>query len=102
MSDLPYPGYVYQAYPKFVYRSVKRYGGKIEMEGQIVQTKQEHEALGKDWGSSPEDAIQRRETLEELVSTAAAERAFSDQKLSKKAQKEMKAREAATGHHVPE
>lgn len=102
MSDLPYPGYVYHPYPKCIYRSVKRYGGKIEMEMQIVETKQAHDAAGNEWGTSEADAVKRRETLEELVSTAAAERAYSDQKLSKKAQKEMAKKEAATGHHVPE
>ncbi len=97
MSD-----YVYKPYPKFVYRSVKRQDGTIEQQGQIVQTEQEHKALAGDWGISVEEAVKKREALEDLVSTAAAERGVSDQKLSKKAQKEMAKREAATGHHVPE
>ena len=95
-------GYVYQPYPKCIYRSVKKSGGQIETEMQIVQTYQEHMAQSSDWGLSVDDAVARREALEDAVSNAAAERAYADQKLSKKAQKEMAKREAATPHHVPE
>lgn len=97
MSD-----YVYQPYPKWLYRSVKRYGGQIDMESCLVEGPEDHARLPSDWGISPADAIAKREALEDAVSTAAAERAAADLKLSKKAQKEMAAREAATGHHVPE
>ena len=97
MSD-----YVYQPYPKCVYRSVKKSGGIIETEMQIVQTAQEHKALASDWGISVDDAVKKREALEDAVSTAAAERHYTDLKLSKKAQKEKAKQDAATPHHVPE
>ncbi len=96
MSD-----YVYQPFPKMRYRSVKT-GERITLEYCIVNDQREMDALSYDWGGSPEDAKERREKLEEDVSNAAAERAYADQRLSKKAQREMAAKEAATGHHVPE
>ncbi len=96
MSD-----YIHQEFPKMRYRSVKT-GERITTEWCIVQDQDEMEKLSYDWGGSPEDAKARREKLEEDVSNAAAERAYADQRLSKKAQKEMAAKEAKTGHHVPE
>ncbi len=93
--------YVYQPFPKMRYRSIKT-GERITLEYCIVNDQREMDALPSDWGGSPEDAKAQREKLEEDVSNAAAERAYADQRLSKKAQKEMAAKEAATGHHVPE
>ncbi len=93
--------YVYQPFPKMRYRSIKT-GERITLEYCIVNDQREMDALAGDWGGSPEEAKALREGLEEMVSNAAAERAYADQRLSKKAQKEMAAKEAATGHHVPE
>ena len=83
------------------YRSVKT-AERNTTEWCIVNDERELNALSGDWGGSPEEAKLLREGLEDLVSTAAAERAFTDRRMSKKAQSEMAAKEAATGHHVPE
>lgn len=88
-------------YPKHLYRCVK-HGGHVELESCLVNSSDEHERLPSDWAESPELAKAAMEGLEEAVSTAAAERAAADLKLSKKAQAEMDAKEKKTGKHVPE
>jgi hypothetical protein len=70
----------------------------------IVRSEAELDAAirsGEGWRQSAEEAMKWRESLEDEISTAAAERHFSDRKLSPKAQAEAAKIEAETFGHVP-
>jgi hypothetical protein len=95
-----YPGY--QPYPKALYKEEQHYGGRLEIISCVVESEVEHKNKGNLWAESPQDAKKAREALGDDISQAAAERAAADLKLSKKAQREMDAKEKKTGHHVPE
>lgn len=94
--------YVYQPYPKVLYREVQIFGGRFETQECLVHSEVEHTNRGRLWAESPELATAARIALEDEVSEAAAERGRKDQSMSKKAQRDMDKREAKTGKHVPE
>lgn len=124
--------YQYRPYPKAIYRAVKDAGGKIvcmpgepnpalfldtnaynfavrqqqALEQQCFRTvgnDEEWERAKRDgWRESPTDAIAYFEALERDIANAAAERHFTDQRLSEKARAEAKAADDATAEHVPD
>jgi hypothetical protein len=77
-------------------------GGRLEIIDCRVESAVEHANKDRQWAESPTEAKAARQALGDDVSTAAAERAAGDLKLSKKAQREKDAQEKKTGHHVPE
>ena len=93
-----------QGYPTWVYRCRKRENGTVVEDGLLIDTPQgweEAEREGFVYGG-PQVAREQLETLERLVSDAAAEAAFSARKMSKKAKAEYDRREAESEQHVTE
>lgn len=86
--------YVYREYPRWMYHH--------DQPARQVENDDEREALGPTWGKTPEEAERLYQRTQELIANAAAERAYSDQKLSAKARAEKLKQERATDHHVPE
>ena len=58
------------------------------------------QAVREGWRKTPGEAMDFRKSLEDAVSTAAAERAYQDRRMSPAAQAEMAAAEADTHEHV--
>ncbi len=118
MGNKP-PGnpYVYREFPKLLYKA-HRVAGVIkcmdpantpEAESfsrsctmKVNDEREQSRALESGWRPSIESAIEFLKAKEEAVSTAAAERAYRDSKMSEKAQKEAAEADAATEHHLAE
>lgn len=95
--------YVFQPFPKWLYRAATKETGGIQVEGRIVETEGEyHDALSHAWMDTPKEAREAEERRQELIGTAAAERYAADLKLSEAAQVEAASVDASTGKHVPE
>lgn len=123
------PGY--QPYPRMLYRALPGKGGKVqsyqgppdiyffptqpeyeraclEVENfnrrctLIVQDEsQERRALTDGWRHSIQDALDAYEQAQREIGNLAAERAYTDQRMSARAQAEMAAAEAETHEHLP-
>lgn len=91
--------YVYQPYPKALYRQTQP---GTDFETKVVQNQHEHERLGSSWHESPADAAEAFQKLEADIAKAAAERNFSDTKLSARAQAEALEADRATDEMQPE
>ena len=95
--------YVYEPYPKVLYRaSVGRYQDG-DQEVCTVKTQVDHDALDKKtsgWKESPDDARAWLDNLEREMSTAAAESAAADQHMSPQAQAERRTTEQQTDAFV--
>lgn len=122
--------YVFRPYPKMLYRAVVKDNGKaVCMEPppqpdffeksheydravrlndalnkacqRIVQSEAEHLiAKGQGWCETASEALAAHEAEQQAIGTAAAERAYADQRMSAKAQAEAHAADAATHEHV--
>lgn len=69
----------------------------------IVSSAAEYErALSDGWRDSPAEALNHHEALEREIATAAAEAAAAAEKMTAKAQRERKGREAQTDGHLTE
>lgn len=67
----------------------------------IVQSEREYtQARDEGWRDTPAEALQHHEALERAIGDAAAEAAFSAQRMSSKAQRELQAADEATHEHV--
>lgn len=89
--------YVKVEYPKALYRQTQP--GQ-PAESRIVANQHEHDRLGSDWHESPADASEQFQKLEGDIARAAAERHFSDTKMSEKAQAEALRADRATDEMV--
>lgn len=124
--------YRFRPYPKMLYKAVKLPSGKVVcMPGEpnpafypdvnqfnfamaqhqaieqscyktVHSDDEERTAKHDGWRESPKEAIEHFEALERDIAKAAAERAFSDQRMSEKARAEAKAADEATDDHVPD
>lgn len=89
--------YEYREYPRWF----RRWDGRTFIEREVA-SEQERETLSGDWAATYADARAIYERQQEQIANAAAERAHSDQKLSKRARAEKLAEERATDQHVTE
>ena len=91
--------YVYREFPKMLYRAATTTAGRVELQPpRIVTTEgEEHDALSDGWCVNPQRATDAETRRQEAIGTAAAERAFSDRKLSSAAQAEAAAADQAAG-----
>jgi hypothetical protein len=106
--------WTFMRYPQMLYRAQRHRSGQwrvLDPEDEafsrasttIVQTDAEYQRAKADgWRDDPREALDYREALEQEIARAAAERHFSDQRLSAKAQAEARAADAATDAHLPE
>lgn len=95
--------YVFQPYPKMLYRGIDEKPGWMHCT--VEDEREEHEKTesGEGWFDTLPVALKYREKLAADIGVAAAERAFTDRKMSAAAQAEAKAAEdAADGHHIGE
>jgi hypothetical protein len=90
--------YVYQEFPKMLFRGTTTTAGTVVVEQRIVTTTAE-EALaeGAGWAAHPQAAYDTETARQEAIGTAAAERAFTDRRMSAAAQAEAAAVDAAAG-----
>jgi hypothetical protein len=90
--------YDYREWPKMLYRGTTTSAGRVEVEQRIVSTDgEEQDALASGWMTNPERAKVAETTRQEAIGTAAAERAYSDRRMSAGAQAEAAAADAAAG-----
>lgn len=95
--------YVHQEYPRVMWRAVRDERGHATYEqSSEVPNEREERGMPSHWKHSPAEALAWLDKVDDELSTAAAERAYTDKRMSKKAQKEMAAKEALTGKHVAE
>jgi hypothetical protein len=106
--------YVYVPFPRMLYKARKRPDGRVmcmdpadeSFSAQcwfVVQNELELEKAHREgWRDSPKEALDYFEGLERDIARAAAERAYSDQRLTEKARAEAAAAEAETPEHVPD
>lgn len=97
--------------PTTLYRAMKLPNGQvvcvdarvISQTTKVVRNSDEYyKAVGQGWCAHPHDALERFEQAEAAVGNAAAERAFSDLRMSEMAQREAEAYEKRVTSHVPE
>src|SRR4030095_2533629 len=90
--------YVYAEFPKMLFRGTTTTAGTVVVEQRIVTTTAE-EALaeGAGWGPHPQAAHEAETARQEAIGTAAAERAFTDRRMSAAAQTEAAAVDVAAG-----
>ena len=95
--------YVFQEFPKMLFRFVPGPGGRLVREEVVVNDRSE-EALkgGQGWRATQADAYALAERAQEAIGTAAAERAHADRRMSAKAQAEAAEADAATAKHLGE
>ncbi len=91
--------YEYKPYPKALYRQTQP-GQAPEL--REVKTEREHQQLGSGWYESPADAKAAFEGLEADIAKAAAERSYSDTRMSAKAQAEALERDRSTDEMQPD
>ena len=95
--------YVFQEFPKMLYRFMPGPGGKLVREECGVEDRVA-EALrtGAGWRTTPGEAYAVAEQAEHDLGQAAAERAASDRRMSRQAQAEAAEADAATARHLGE
>jgi hypothetical protein len=99
--------YRFQAFPKMLYRARTLANGSIEMEPPRIVGSEGEEALalGAGWRLTAPEARAAETRAQEDLGTAAAERAWTDRRLSPQAQAEAAAVDQATAKHhgdIPE
>ena len=95
--------YRYQEFPKMLFRGVTTTQGRVDVEQRIVESQGEEAlATGAGWTTHPERAKEAETARQEAIGTAAAERAYTDRRLSVAAQNEAAAIEATTAKHLGE
>src|SRR5262245_58966485 len=81
--------YVWQPYPKMLYRGMTTTAGRLEVEQRIVASEAEElVAAGAGWLPHPQHAVEAETARQEAIGTAAAERAAADRRMSAAAQAE--------------
>lgn len=105
--------WVNRPYPKMLYMA-REHNGKFVLGlphdenfaatcQTVVQNEfEEQQKIDEGWRVKPHEAIQHQLNLLRMISDAAAERHYSDSKMSPKAQAEAKAADDATEHQLPE
>jgi hypothetical protein len=90
--------YVYQEFPKMLFRGTTTTAGRVDVEQRIVATaREEDDARGMGWVVNPQAAKEAETARQEAVGTAAAERAYTDRRMSAGAQAEAAAADEAAG-----
>lgn len=100
-----YP-YIYQEYPKMLYKAHRADGGpKVDLDSsgtRIVHSEgEERSALASGWHDGQEAAIQAIHDEDQNFAKLAAERAAQERRMSAKAQAEAAAVDESTIQHVP-
>lgn len=73
-----------------------------ECQKTVVDEASHKEALNAGWRDTPQEALEQFELEQRKIGNLAAERAYSDSKMSEKAQAEAAAADAETEFHLPE
>jgi hypothetical protein len=90
--------YVYQEFPKMLFRGTTTTAGRVEVEQRIVATvREEDDARAFGWVVHPQEAKDAETQRQEAICTAAAERAYTDRRMSAGAQAEAAAADEAAG-----
>jgi len=97
-------------YATTLYRAMKLPNGQvvcvdarvISQTSKVVRNSDEYyKAIGQGWCAKPAEALERFEREEEAIGNLAAERAYSDQFMSRMAQQEAADYEKTVTSHVP-
>ncbi len=93
-----------QDYPKWMHLAGRNKSGVPEIqESHLAETDtQEANFRSRGFGSGPEDAIKLLHERDQTAAVGAAERAFSDRKMSPAAQAEAEAVDVTVARHLPE
>jgi hypothetical protein len=90
--------YVYAEFPKMLFRGTTTTAGRVEVTQRIVATEREESDLrAVGWCVHPETAKDAETARQEAIGTAAAERAYTDRRMSASAQAEAAAADQAAG-----
>jgi len=92
--------YVHQEFPKRLYMGTTTAGGRvtlIEPPREVTSEREEAEARAAGWDPHPQRALDAETARQEAIGTAAAERAYTDQRMSGRAQAEAAAADQAAG-----
>lgn len=101
----------WNGYATTLYRAMKLPNGQvvcadirvIAQTSKVVRNSDEYyKAVGQGWWDHPDTALEQFEKAEEAVGNAAAERAYSEQFMSRMAQQEAADYEKTVSAHVPE
>lgn len=101
---VPEPGrpFVFREYPKMLVKASRATGGpKITDTITAANPSEEATLLSRGWSLTQEAAIEAIHAQDRDIAQAAAERAFSDRRMSERAQAEARAADDATPAHVP-
>lgn len=91
--------YVYREYPKRLYKALAMQGEFESIE--VTDENEERNYQSRGFRSGQDHALEALETQQTVVATAAANRAFHEQRMSEKARAEAQAYDDSTPHHVP-
>jgi len=116
VGDEQQPGnpYAFRPYPRMVYQARSHPSGQTRCLTPMPQTfdyvtmdqyerallHADTQARDEGWRDTPAEALQHHEALERAIGDAAAKAAFSAQRMSSKAQRELQAADEATHEHV--
>jgi hypothetical protein len=92
--------YVYEAYPKLLFRATEAHYQTEDLEHCVVNNEQEHRARGSAWKESPDEARAYFDALEGDVARTAAEVKYAARGMSRPAQDELREAEQATDEFV--
>ena len=94
--------YVYQEYPRMLYRGVKNDAGKVVLTQCTVGRARDEGELDPSWKREQQAALDHVEGLGRDIARAAAEAAFKAESMTDKAKREYKQRSANSPTHVTE
>jgi hypothetical protein len=92
--------YVHQEFPKALYMGTTTTAGRVELIQPpriVTSAQEEQDALAGGWSPNPQHALDAETQRQEAIGTAAAERAFTDRRMSAAAQREAEAADQAAG-----
>lgn len=93
----------HREYPRMLYRASSLETGKIQVEQTVATAERHHQALEREgWVTSEADAKAQENARLDALALAAAEAEASARKLSDKAQRERRARDAKSDGHLTE
>lgn len=99
----------WEGYPTTLYRAMKVQGKVlcvdprvIHQTSKVVRSSDEYyKAVGQGWCDHPDKALEQFEREEENIGNLAAERAYTDLRMSEPAQREAESYEKTVSTHVP-
>lgn len=96
--------YVYQPYPRMLYKAGRPTGTRVELVASLVVHSEGEERVqrGQGWAIGPDEAVQAVHDQDHELAVLAANRNYNDRGMSEKAKAESNAAEVESSQHLGE